>query len=90
VFPTSRVMTPEILTGLRVHPQPTGQCLVVWDSDRRQPAPPPLRRFLEERLHAWSLSDYEPHYIDARLQHSHQQVFRIGFWLFPDGLGDCR
>jgi lipopolysaccharide core galacturonosyltransferase RgtB len=90
VFPTSRVVTPEILAGLRVHPQPTGQCLVMWESDDRQPAPPPLRRFLEERLHAWSLSDYEPHYIDARLQHSHQQVFRIGFWLFPDGLGDCR
>jgi lipopolysaccharide core galacturonosyltransferase RgtB len=90
LFPTSRVLTPDIRAGLRVHSQPTGQCLVVWESDDRQPLPPSLRRFLEETLHAWSLSDHAPHYIDARLQHSYQQVFRIGFWLFADGLGDCR
>ena len=89
-FPTSRVLTPEILAGLRVHPQPTGQCLVVWDGDDRRPFPPPLRRFLEETLHAWPLSDQAPHSIETQFQHSHQQLFRIGFWLFPDGLGDCR
>jgi hypothetical protein len=91
VFPASRVVTPDIRAGLRVHPQPTGQCLVVWESNDRQPLPPSLRRFLEETLHAWPLSHHVPHYIDAQLQHSsHQQIFRIGFWLFPDGLGDCR
>jgi 4-amino-4-deoxy-L-arabinose transferase-like glycosyltransferase len=90
LFPTSRVVTPDIRAGLRVHPQPTGQCLVVWDGDHGQPVPLPLRRFLEETLHAPSLSDYVPHYIEAQLQHSRQQVYRIGFWLVPDGLGDCR
>jgi 4-amino-4-deoxy-L-arabinose transferase-like glycosyltransferase len=90
VFPTSRVVTPEVLSGLRVNPQHTGQCLVVWDGDDRQPLSPPLRLFLEETLHAQPLSNQAPHYIDAQLKRSHQQVFRIGFLLFPNGLGDCR
>jgi 4-amino-4-deoxy-L-arabinose transferase-like glycosyltransferase len=90
VFPTSRVVTPDIRAGLHVYPQPTGQCLVVWESDDQQHLPPPLRQFLEETLHAWSVSDHVPHYIEAQLQYSHQQVFRIGFLLVPDGLGDCR
>jgi lipopolysaccharide core galacturonosyltransferase RgtB len=89
-FPTSRVVTPDILTGLRVHPRHAGQCVVVWDGDRRQPLPPPLRLFLEETLHARPIGDQAPHYIEAPLQHSHQQVFRVGFLSFPDGLGDCR
>jgi 4-amino-4-deoxy-L-arabinose transferase-like glycosyltransferase len=90
LFPTSRVVTPDIRAGLGVHPQPTGQCLVVWDGDHAQPIPLPLRRFLEETLHARHLSDYAPHFVTAQLQHSQRQIFRIGFWLLPDGLGDCR
>jgi dolichyl-phosphate-mannose-protein mannosyltransferase len=90
VHPTSRVVTPDILVGLRVHPQPTGQCLVVWDGEHGQPMPQPLRRFLEETLHTGSLSDQAPHYIEAQLQHAQQQAFRVGFLLVPDGLGDCR
>jgi lipopolysaccharide core galacturonosyltransferase RgtB len=90
VFPTSRVVTPEILSGLRVNPRHAGQCVVVWDGDHRQPLPPPLRLFLEETLQVRPLSDQAPHYIESPLKHSHQQVFRIGFLLFPDGLGDCR
>jgi hypothetical protein len=90
VFPTSRVVTPAILSGIRVNPQNTGQCLVVWNGDDRQPLPPPLRPFLEETLRAQPASAQAPHYIDARLDGSHQQVFRIGFLLFPYGLGDCR
>jgi lipopolysaccharide core galacturonosyltransferase RgtB len=90
VFPTSRVVTPAILSGMRVNPQNTGQCLVVWNGDDRQPLPPPLRPFLEEALRAQPASAEAPHYIDARLDGSHQQVFRIGFLLFPYGLGDCR
>jgi lipopolysaccharide core galacturonosyltransferase RgtB len=90
VFPTSRVVTPEVLSGMRVNPQHNGQCLMVWDGDDRQPFPPPLRSFLEERLHAQLSSDQTPHYVDARLERSHQRVFSIGFLLFPEGLGDCR
>jgi 4-amino-4-deoxy-L-arabinose transferase-like glycosyltransferase len=90
LFPTARVVTPDIRAGLHVHPQATGQCLVVWDGGHRQPIPPALRRFLEETLHVWSFGDDAPHYIEAQLQHAQQQVFRVGFWLIPDGLGDCR
>jgi lipopolysaccharide core galacturonosyltransferase RgtB len=90
VFPTSRVVTPKVRSAMRVDPQAAGQCLVVWDGDDRPPLPPPLSPFLEETLHAQPSSDQAPRYIDARLKRSHQQVFRIGFLLFPDGLGNCR
>ena len=90
VFPTSRVLTPDVRSAMHVDPQDPGQCLVVWDGDDRPPLPPPLRPFLEETLHAQPSSDQAPHYINARLKRSHQQVFRIGFLLFPDGLGNCR
>jgi 4-amino-4-deoxy-L-arabinose transferase-like glycosyltransferase len=90
VFPNARVVTPDIHVGLRVRPQPTGQCLVVWDGEHRQPLPPPLRRFLAESLHVSALNDREPHYIDAHLQRSQHQVFSLGFGLLPHGLGDCR
>jgi hypothetical protein len=90
VFPTSRVVTPEVRSVMHVDPQAAGQCLVIWHGDDRPPLPPPLRPFLEETLHAQPPSDPAPRYIDARLKHSHQQAFRIGFLLFPDGLGDCR
>jgi 4-amino-4-deoxy-L-arabinose transferase-like glycosyltransferase len=89
VFPSSRVVTPEVLSGMRINPKGIGQCLVVWDGDDRQPLPPPLRPFLEETLHAQLPSDQTLHYINARLKRSRQQVFSIGFLLFPDGLGDC-
>jgi hypothetical protein len=90
VFPTSRVVTPEVRSAMHVDLQDPGQCLVVWDGDDRPPLPPPLRPFLEETLHAQPSSDQAPYYIDARLKRSHQQVFHIGFLLFPDGLGNCR
>jgi lipopolysaccharide core galacturonosyltransferase RgtB len=89
-FPTSRVVTPEVRPATRADPQDPGQCLVVWNGDDRPPLPPPLRLFLEETLRAQPSSDQAPHYIDARIKRSHQQVFRIGFLLFPDGLGNCR
>jgi 4-amino-4-deoxy-L-arabinose transferase-like glycosyltransferase len=90
LFPTSRVVTPEVLSGMSVKRQDTGQCLVVWDGDDRQPLPSPLRSFLEETLHSRLPSDQAPAYIDARLKRSEQRVFSIGFLLFPAGLGECR
>jgi 4-amino-4-deoxy-L-arabinose transferase-like glycosyltransferase len=89
MFPASRVVTPEVRSARHIDLREPGQCLVVWDGDDRRPLPPPLRSFLEETWQAQP-SDHAPHYIDARLKHSHQQVFRIGFALFPDGLGHCR
>jgi hypothetical protein len=89
-FSTSRVLTPGARSAVQAAPQEPGQCLVVWHSDDRLPLPPLLRPFLEETLHARLPSDQAPRYIDARLKRSHQRVFRIGFLLFPDGLGNCR
>jgi hypothetical protein len=90
VFPTSRVVTPEVLSGMSVNRQDTGQCLVVWDSDDRQPLPSSLSSFLEETLHARLPNDQVPAYIDARLKRSLQRVLSIGFLLFPAGAGECR
>jgi lipopolysaccharide core galacturonosyltransferase RgtB len=90
MFPTSRMVTPEVRSAMHVDPQASGQCLVVWDGDNRPPLPPPLRLFLEGTLHAPPSSDQAPRYIDARLKRGHEQAFRLGFLLFPDGLGNCR
>jgi hypothetical protein len=90
VFPRARVVTPEMLSGLRATSHVTGQCLVVWHGAGRESLPPPLPLFLEKTLHAPLPSDQTPRYIDARLKHSHEAVFRIGFLLLADGRGDCR
>jgi hypothetical protein len=90
VFPTSRVVTPEVRSAMHVNSHAAGQCLVVWDGYDRPPLPPPLRPFLEGALQAQPSSDPAPRYIDARLKRSHRQVFRIGFLLFPNGLANCR
>jgi lipopolysaccharide core galacturonosyltransferase RgtB len=89
-FIDSRVVTPEVTTGMQVIPRDAGQCLVVWGDNDRQPLPMPLQRFLTHTLHAQPSGSQAPHYAEARLKRSHQRVFRIGFMLFPDGLGDCR
>jgi Dolichyl-phosphate-mannose-protein mannosyltransferase len=90
MFPTSHVVTPEVTTGLQVGQRVDGQCLVVWDGNDGEPLPIPLQEFLAEFLHAQPPSDRAPHYIEARLKRSHQRVFRLGFLLFPAGLGECR
>jgi hypothetical protein len=84
------VLTPEITTGLQVIRRDAGQCLVVWGDRDRQPLPLRLHRFLTTTLHAQLAGNQVPHYAEARLKRSHQQVFRVGFLLFPDGLGECR
>jgi lipopolysaccharide core galacturonosyltransferase RgtB len=90
MFPTSRVVTPEVTTGLQVGHREAGQCLVVWDGNHGEPLPIPLQRFLEEFLHAQPLSDRAARYIEARLKRSRQRVSRLGFLLFPAGLEECR
>jgi hypothetical protein len=89
-FPSARVVTPELTTGLQGSPREAGQCLVVWDGKPRQPLPDPLQRFLEKDLQAQLPGSQLPRYAEARLKHSHQQMFRLGFLLFPAGLGECR
>jgi lipopolysaccharide core galacturonosyltransferase RgtB len=89
-FASARVVTPGVTTGLQVGRRTAGQCLVVWDGNDGQLLPSPLHQFLEETLQAQDLNTQAPHYIEARLKRSHQQVFRLGFSLFPAGLGDCR
>jgi lipopolysaccharide core galacturonosyltransferase RgtB len=90
MFPTSRVVTPEAVSGRHVNRQEHAQCLVVWNGTNAEPLPTPLRRFWEGSLRAQPPSDRAPHYIEARLKRSDRRVFRIGFLLFPAGLGDCR
>ncbi|HSF30443.1 MAG TPA: glycosyltransferase family 39 protein [Candidatus Tectomicrobia bacterium] len=90
VFPTSRVLTPNVLSGMGIDPPHNGQCLAVWDGSDRRPLPSPLRSFIEETLQAQLPNDQALHSIDARFEGSHQRVFSIGFLLVPDGLGACR
>jgi lipopolysaccharide core galacturonosyltransferase RgtB len=90
VFPTSRVVTPEVLSGMGLDPSHNGQCLVVWDGDAGRLLPSSLRSFMEETLHAQLPHEQALHSIDARFKRSHQRVFSIGFLLVSDGLGDCR
>jgi lipopolysaccharide core galacturonosyltransferase RgtB len=90
MFPASRVVTPAAFSGMHVNRQEHAQCLVVWNGTNAEPLPTPLRRFWESTLHAQPPSDQAPHYIEARLKRSQHRVFRIGFLLFPAGLGDCR
>jgi lipopolysaccharide core galacturonosyltransferase RgtB len=90
VFPTSRVVTPAVLSGLSIDPPHNGQCLAVWDGGDRRPLPSPLGSFLEEVLHAQLPNDQSPAYIDAQLKRSEERIFSIGFLLFPAGLGECR
>ena len=89
-FPHARVLTPELTVGLQVAARQTGQCLVVWDGNDRQPLPEPLQQFLEKELQARAPSGDVPGYAEAWLRHSHQRVFRLGFLLLPAGLGECR
>jgi 4-amino-4-deoxy-L-arabinose transferase-like glycosyltransferase len=89
-FPHARVLTPELTVGLQRSPRAAGQCLVIWNGQDRQALPASLRAFLEHTLGARPLDDSAPHYIEARLKHSRQQVFRVGVLLWPTGLGDCR
>jgi lipopolysaccharide core galacturonosyltransferase RgtB len=89
-FPHARVLTPELTTGLQVAARETGQCLVVWDGNNKQPLPEPLQQFLEKELQAQLPGSQAPSYAEARLRHSHQRVFRLGFLLLPAGLGECR
>jgi lipopolysaccharide core galacturonosyltransferase RgtB len=89
-FPHARVLTPELTTGLQGIARETGQCLVVWDGNNRQPLPEPLQQFLEKELQAQLPRGYVPGYAEAGLRHSHERVFRLGFLLLPAGLGKCR
>jgi hypothetical protein len=89
-FPDARVLTPELTIGLQATARESGQCLVVWDGNDIQPLPEHLHRFLEKELQAQALGNVVPGYAEAWLKHSHQRVFRLGFLLLPEGLGECR
>lgn len=90
VFPTSHILTPEMLAWNLTPPLEAGQCLIVWNGQEHHSFPMSLQRLATDRLHLQFPDDYTPRHIDARLPETAQETWHIGFVLFPAGEGQCR
>jgi hypothetical protein len=90
VFPTSHILTPEMLAWNPTPPLETGQCLIVWNGREHHGFPVSLQQLAMDRLHLQFPDDYTPRHLDARLPEAAQEPWHIGFVLIPAGEGQCR
>lgn len=90
VFTASRILTPALAPPLPTRSDHPGQCLVVWESEDRDPLPLSVRQWAAAVLNARLPEEHAPRYVEAPYIPGGQHTFQLGFLLFPGGLGDCR